>query len=83
MPLSEGELLALTVSEWRHYEEAAVRKEAKRYAWECALHRLKKKNGDSYTSSDFLPRPKRKLTPAQIMAGFRKAFPKPATSCSK
>ena len=83
MPLSEGELLALTVSEWRHYEEAAVRKEAKRYAWECTLHGLRKSNRQPYTSADFLPRPKRKLTPAQIMAGFRKAFPKPATSCSK
>jgi hypothetical protein len=83
LPLSEGELLALTASEWRHYEEAAFRKEAKRYAWECTLHGLRKSNRQPYTSADFLPRPKRKKTPAQIMAEFKAAFPKPPKTCSK
>jgi hypothetical protein len=47
------------------------------------LHGLRKSNRQPYTSADFMPRPKRKKTPAQIMAEFRAAFPKPEKPCSK
>lgn len=78
--MSEGELLALTQSEWRCYEQAAMRRDARRYAWECSLHGLMKSNKKPYTSADFLTRPSRKKTPDQILADFRAAFPKPAKS---